>query len=54
MNRTNRTDRIYPSGLIPAHGGYRQLKSYQTAELILDATVAFCARFIDRRFVLCP
>ena len=36
-------------GFIPAHGGYRQLKSYQTAEVIFDATVAFCDRFIDRR-----
>jgi four helix bundle suffix protein len=35
--------------LIPAHGGYRELKSYQTAEIIYDATVAFCDRFIDRR-----
>jgi restriction system protein len=35
--------------LIPAHGGYRPLKSYQTAEIIYDATVAFCDRFIDRR-----
>jgi four helix bundle suffix protein len=36
-------------GLIPAHGGYRQLKSYQMAEIVYDATVAFCERFIDRR-----
>jgi restriction system protein len=35
--------------LIPAHGGYRKLRSYQTAELLYDATVAFCDRFIDRR-----
>ncbi len=35
-------------GLIPAHGGYRQLKSYQMAEIVYDATVAFCERFIDR------
>jgi len=35
--------------LIPAHGGYRQLKSYQMAEIVHDATVAFCERFIDRR-----
>jgi restriction system protein len=48
-NRTNRTDRTRPARLIPAHGGYRQLKSYQTAEIIYDATVAFCDRFIDRR-----
>lgn len=48
-NRTHGTDRTYGSpGLIPAHGGYRNLKSYQMAEIIYDATVAFCARFIDR------
>src|SRR2546423_14627115 len=35
--------------LIPPHGGYRQLKSFQQAELVYDATVQFCDRFIDRR-----
>lgn len=35
--------------LIPPHGGYRSLRSYQTAELVYDATVAFCDRFIDKR-----
>lgn len=35
--------------LIPAHGGYRGLKSYQNAEIVYDATVAFCGRFVDRR-----
>lgn len=35
--------------LILAHGGYRQLKSYQMAEIVYDATVAFCDRLIDRR-----
>jgi four helix bundle suffix protein len=35
--------------LIPAHGGYRQLKSFQHAELVYDATVKFCDRFIDKR-----
>jgi four helix bundle protein len=34
---------------IAPHGGYRGLKSYQTAEIIYDATVVFCERFIDRR-----
>ncbi len=38
-----------PSPLIPPHGGYRSLKSYQMAEIIYDATVAFCERFIDKR-----
>src|SRR5437773_11084988 len=36
-------------GLIPPHGGYRELKSYQNAEIVYDATVAFCDRFVDRR-----
>jgi len=38
-----------PPGLIPPHGGYRELKSYQNAEIVYDGTVAFCDRFIDRR-----
>jgi len=42
-------DREEPSRLIPPHGGYRDLKSYQMAEIVYDATVAFCDRFIDRR-----
>lgn len=37
------------STLIPPHGGYRNLKSYQTAKLVYDATVVFCNRFIDKR-----
>lgn len=41
------------NGLIPAHGGYRQLKSFQHAELVYDATVKFCERFIDRRSRTC-
>lgn len=36
-------------GVIPPHGGYRELKSYHGAEIIYDATVRFCDRFIDRR-----
>ena len=35
--------------LIPAHGGYKNLKSFQQAELVYDATVKFCDRFVDRR-----
>src|SRR6185369_14151684 len=35
--------------LIPPHGGYRKLKSFQSAELVYDATVKFCDRFIDKR-----
>ena len=38
-----------PEGFIPPHGGYRKLLSYQKAEIVYDATVAFCDRFVDRR-----
>lgn len=36
-------------GIITPHGGYRRLKSYQTAEIVYDATVVFCDRFVSRR-----
>lgn len=36
-------------GIIPPHGGYRALKSYQMSEIVYDATVAFCDRFISKR-----
>ncbi|WP_305043068.1 four helix bundle suffix domain-containing protein [Geoalkalibacter sp.] len=35
--------------LLTAHGGYRGLRSFQTAEVVYDATVIFCNRFISRR-----
>jgi restriction system protein len=31
------------------HGGYRRLRSFHVTQIIYDATVAFCDRFIDRR-----
>ncbi len=37
------------SSLIPPHGGYRALKSYQMAEIVHDATRVFCDRFIEKR-----
>jgi four helix bundle protein len=37
-----------PEELIPKHGGYRRLKSYQVAQLVYDVTVRFCARYIDK------
>ncbi len=36
-------------GFIPPHGGYAGLLSYRKAEIVYDATVYFCDRFIDRR-----
>jgi four helix bundle suffix protein len=36
-------------GFIPVHGGYQNLLSYQKSQIVYDATVYFCDRFIDRR-----
>jgi hypothetical protein len=38
-----------PEKLIPLHGGYRKLKSFQVAQLVYDVTARFCDRCIDRR-----
>jgi len=32
--------------LIPAHGGYRTLKSFQNATIVYDFTVEFCKRYV--------
>ena len=47
---THETYMSYSSNqkLILPHGGYRNLKSFQTAQIIYDLTVIFCERFIDR------
>jgi len=42
MSSTAPTD-----GLIPVHGGYRKLKSFQVAELAYDVTVRFCDKYIN-------
>ena len=34
---------------IPPHGGYQKLASYQMAEIVYDATVFFCDKYIDKR-----
>lgn len=38
----------YPSNekLIPPHGGYRKLASYQSSEIVFDLTVEFCEKFL--------
>lgn len=58
-NRTSRTPATNPSplshqshspaGFIPPHGGYRKLHSYPKTQIIYDATVRFCERFIDKK-----
>jgi four helix bundle suffix protein len=38
-----------PEPLVPAHGGYRRLISFQVAQLVYDVTVRFCDRYVERR-----
>lgn len=37
------------AGFIPQHGGYKNLLSYQKAEIVYDGTVYFCDHHVDRR-----
>lgn len=39
--------------LIPKHGGYRNLKTFQVARLVYDVTVRFVDRYVDRRSRTC-
>jgi restriction system protein len=43
------TDKNNSPQLIPPHGGYRDLRSYQMAEIVYDGTAVFCDRLINRR-----
>lgn len=36
-------------GLIFPHGSYQELTSFQMAEIVYDATIVFCDRFISKR-----
>ena len=55
---SDRSDRSDSSGESPVgapakrgirpSGGYRRLRSFQVTTIIYDATVAFCARFVDK------
>lgn len=41
-----------PSGqarVLPPHGGYENLLSFQKARIVYDATARFCDRFVDKR-----
>ena len=35
-------------GIIPPHGGYKELLSYKKAQIVYDATVRFCERYIRK------
>ena len=43
------TDKKQSPQLIPPHGGYQDLQSYKMSEIVYDATVVFCNRFINIR-----
>ena len=38
-----------PEKLLPPHGGYRKLKSFQVAQLAYDVTLRFCDRYVEER-----
>ena len=40
---------MHKEPLLPEHGGYRTLKSFQIAQLVYDVTVRFCDRYIEKR-----
>ena len=44
MNEKNNSD-----SLVYVHGGYRNLKSFQTAQLEYDVTVRFCNHYTGKR-----
>src|SRR4051794_14145639 len=36
------------AGFLPTHGNYRELRSFQKAEIVYDLTRQFCDRFLSR------
>lgn len=48
-NSSSSTSSSSHPGFIPPHGGYQKLLAYRKSEIIYDATVRFCDRFIDKR-----
>jgi four helix bundle suffix protein len=43
------SDRAPSEGVLPPHGGYEELLSFQKARIVYDGTVRFCERFVDKR-----
>ncbi|MGB7838298.1 MAG: four helix bundle suffix domain-containing protein [Terrimicrobiaceae bacterium] len=35
--------------MLPPHGGYENLLSFQKARIVYDGTIRFCERFVDKR-----
>jgi len=51
--RQSPSSHAFPAGFIPPHGGYQKLFAYTKTQIIYDATVRFCERFIDRKSRTC-
>ena len=49
MNQQWMKKMTFPSDLMPPHGGYRNLKSFQLTQLVYDVTVRFCDRYVSKR-----
>ncbi len=49
ITKTGQKCTAAPETLIPKHGAYRKLKSFQIAQLVYDVTVRFCNRYIEKR-----
>ena len=50
VRRPSRLSRSsYKTKFIPPHGGYEKLFSYPKTQIIYDATVRFCDRFINKK-----
>ena len=49
-DRSVGSDRSQPlSPRLRPSGGYRDLRSFRVSTIVYDATVDFCARFVDKR-----
>lgn len=46
---SNETQLCCEPGFIPPHGGYENLLSYKKSQIVYDATIRFCNRFISIR-----
>src|SRR5882724_4641261 len=48
MEGADRTYGMKETRLLPAYGNYRELRSFQKAEIVYDLTYRFCGRFLKK------
>jgi four helix bundle protein len=44
----NQSHKSSTNSLIPKHGGYRNLKTFQISQLVYDVTVQFCDQYVSK------